>query len=107
MPKTMEIVLPDEMAHYEGELRYFVDSMVRKLFVNRHKGFAEGVTWDLAQVLLCRELEEMQGAVTSGEPQFSAFMETVDVANMAFIAGLVLARMTKAEYTELRGKDQQ
>lgn len=100
--KTITVVLPEEMAHYEGELRYFFDSMVRKLFVNREKGFGEGVTFNQALALIRGELCELRNAPANGEAQFAAYFETVDIANVAFIASLVLSRMTKNEYKELK-----
>lgn len=101
--KTMEIALPEEITHYEGELRYFMDSMIRKLYVNRHKGFGEGVSFPAALRLIEGELQELRTAAASGEAQFAAYMETVDVANTALIAALVLSRMTKDEYKQLKG----
>lgn len=102
--KAMEIILPKEIAHYEGELRYFFDSMIRKLFVNRAKGFAEGLDFQRAVDLTVDELNELTAAVRGGEAQFAAWFETVDVANMAFITGLVLSRMSKDEYKTLKAE---
>lgn len=94
----MEIHLPIEIAHYEGDLRYFVDSMVRKLFVNREKGFAENLALHHARQLLNAEIKEFDQAVMGGEAQFAAYMETADIANMAFLLGLVITRMNKKDY---------
>lgn len=100
--KTMEIILPEEIAHYEGELRYFIDSMIRKLYVNRHKGFGEHTTFEQSLHLIQGELHELEDAASRGEAQFAAYMETVDIANTALIAALVLSRMTKDEYKKLK-----
>lgn len=102
--RIMEIVLPADMAHYEGELRYFFDSMIRKLYVNRHKGFGEGCTFETALFLIESELTELRDAPRNGEAQFAAFFETVDIANVAFIASLVLSRMSKDEYKTLKAE---
>lgn len=102
--RIMEIVLPADMAHYEGELRYFFDSMIRKLYVNRHKGFGEGCTFDTALQLIENELAELREAPIQGEAQFAAFFETVDIANVAFIASLVLSRMSKDDYKALKAE---
>lgn len=102
--RIMEIVLPADMAHYEGELRYFFDSMIRKLYINRHRGFADNLDFETACVLIENEYNELRDAVTNGEAQFAAYFESVDVANTAFIAGLVLSRMSKNEYKALKAE---
>lgn len=94
----MKIHLPAEIAHYEGDLRYFVDSMVRKLYINREKGFAEGLTVERARQLLDSEIREFDTAIMSGEAQFATFFEAIDVATVAFLMGLVITRMSKEEY---------
>ncbi len=100
MAKIVEIHLPDEIAHYEGDLRYFFDSMVRKLYANRHKGFAEGADFDALVQSHNSEIAELLRAVKA-EPQFNAYMEAVDAANIAFLIGLFLSRLTKEQYKEL------
>lgn len=98
MPKVMEIHLPDEIAHYEGDLRYFIDSMVKKLYISREKGFAENLDVGTARHLLDGEIAEFDQAIMGGEAQFAAYMETADIANIAFLMGLVITRMNKKEY---------
>lgn len=93
--------LPEEIAHYAGDLRYFMDSMVRKLYVSRHKGFGEGVTVSQLLKLAEAELQELYSAIAK-EPQMNAYFEAVDTANMFFLVGLVLTRMTKTQYRELQ-----
>ena len=101
MSKIVEIHLPDEIAHYEGDLRYFFDSMIRKLYANRHRGFAEDA--DLGSLMsgLFGEIDELVAA-TKMESQFNAYMEAVDTAIYAFLIGLFLSRLTKRQYEELK-----
>lgn len=98
----MKIKLPDEIKEYEPELRFFFDCMIAKLYTNRHKQFASG---DLRHYLrgINEERYEMAEAYRS-ENQFAFYMETVDVANMAWLAGLKAMRMTKVEW---ENKDEQ
>lgn len=98
----MRVHLPDEIAEYEGDVQFFVDMMIRKLHMNRNKGFAEGLDFNTAIGLIEGELRELTLAVTRGEPQFAALAEAVDVANTALLAGLVLMRATKPEYQALK-----
>lgn len=102
MTKTMEIILPDEIAHYEGELRYFVDSMVRKLHANRHKGFVNGLDFEKCIAGIQGEVAELEVSKT----QFEAFMEAADVANWAFLTAVYLGRMTRPEFDEMVGGKQ-
>ena len=97
----MEIHLPDEIKHYEGELRYFIDTMVRKLHTNRHKGFADGKhpveMFNGAE----GEMKELRDALLHRD-QFAAFVEAADVANMVFLTGLAAVRMTRDEFDYAR-----
>lgn len=96
----MEIILPPEIAHYEGELRYFVDSMVRKLHANRHKKFADGLNFERCLVGIEGEVAEL----ATSQSQFEAFMEAADVANWAFLTAVYLGRMTRPEFDEMVAK---
>ena len=98
----MEIYLPPELVQYEGDLRFFVDLMVRKLHTNRHKGFTEGKT--LTEILnrLDGERKEL-GAALDKEGQFDVALESADVANFAFLLALGALRMDKATYEKQRG----
>lgn len=93
----MEIHLPKEIEHYEPELRFFFDAMVRKLHVNRHKGFGEGMELDQMMGQLADETKELKIALGE-ESQFATFMECVDVSNQAWLLGLVVLRQTKVEF---------
>lgn len=93
------IHVPDEIGAYEPELRFFFDNMVRKLHINRHKEFIETATLYELMDYLANEVNEVNEAIHN-EGQFEAYMETVDVANQAWLLGLALLRMTKEEYSK-------
>lgn len=101
MSKSITIHLPDEIAHYEGDLRFFFDLMVFKLNLNRHKGFGEGKDpTDLAD-RADDELTELRDACERGS-QADVVMEAADVANFAWLTALCVSRMTKKEFEALR-----
>lgn len=97
----MEIHVPEEISHYEPELRFVFDLMVRKLHVNRHKGFGE--TTGLPQLMgaIADEHIELQHETDQGS-QFAAVVEAVDVANSGLLVALKLLRMTRPEFDELK-----
>ena len=99
MVKRMIINIPDSIKEYEPELRFFIDTMVQKLNINRHKGFCGHSTVEELINLTRRELDEMHQAHDE-ESQFNFFLECVDVSNMAWLAGLKALRMTKDEWEE-------
>lgn len=95
----MDIHVPESIAHYEPELRYFFDSMVQKLNTNRHKGLVEGVTiLDMVAGLKGELLELEQALATEG--QFDVHMEAVDVANFAWLVSLMAMRMDRGQFNE-------
>ena len=102
--KTLEVHLPEEIKHYEPELRLFLDLMVTKLHTCRHKGFIEGKSlMDLYQAFFneVNELEEAhdnRGKEINGHSQFDYALECVDVSNQAFLLALAVLRKTKKEY---------
>lgn len=98
MNKQITLHLPAEITGYEGELTFLFQMMVQKLFINRHKGFAENMTFQAAIDLIEGETRELVLAVTKGEPQFAAIAEAVDVANGGILAALMLTRLTKPQY---------
>lgn len=95
----MKIYIPEEIAHYEPQLRYFFDCMVQKLNTNRHKGFAEGHSLTEFMDLADSELDEAARALHTDD-QFAFFMEMVDVANMSWLASIKALRMTKDEWQD-------
>lgn len=89
--------LTEELSPFGNDLSYFVNTMVRKLHINRHKGFAEGVSVSELLRLLDGEVTELKKAFEE-ESQFNTALEAVDVANMAFLVALKVWQMTKQEY---------
>lgn len=101
-PTKITLHLPGEIAGYEGELTFLFQMMVQKLFINRHKGFAEAMTFEDAIKLIEGETNELIRAVTKGEPHFASIAEAVDVANGGVLAALMLTRLTKPQYNALK-----
>lgn len=90
----MHVQIPDEIKEYEPDLRFFFDTMVKKLHVNRHKGFCKGKRIDEMIDALEREVAEVKEALSTGS-QFEAFVESADIANQAWLLGLTVIRMTR------------
>lgn len=100
----MDIHLPKELQEIEGleaDLHFFLDLMVRKLHLNRHKGFIEGKTLVTLRERLKDEMREMTEALRH-ESQFNAALECSDVANFAFLLAMACLHLTKDQYVEER-----
>ncbi len=91
------IILPDEIEHYAGDLEYFFQSMMKKLYLNRDKGFGDNVTPIQMMNAALKETDELRDALLHKD-QFTAYFEAVDVANFAFLCALVTGRMTRRDY---------
>lgn len=91
------VPLTPELEPFREDLEYFMRTMVRKLHINRHKGFSERMS--VIDLLTGAEQEyfELRAAVKE-EGQFEAALEAVDVANMSFLVALKVWQMTKEEY---------
>lgn len=103
MPE-LRIPLPPEMEPYKDDLEYFVATMVRKLYTNRHKGV--GTDLDPGKMLhaLADESNEAWSALAE-EGQFEFGVECVDMANFAFLAARAAWDMTREQYEEMRDGD--
>lgn len=99
--KTLIIELPEEIAEYSRELRLFVDLMVTKLHLNRHKGFGDGLTPTTAMRLCRGEVTELRQALNTGS-QEDVLFEAVDVANTAWLTAITATRLTKERFEEGR-----
>jgi len=97
----LRVPLTPELEPFRDDLEYFMRTMVRKLHVNRHKGFAEGMDTKSLVNGLMGELMELEDALKE-ESQFEAALEAVDVSNMAFLVALKVWQMTKSEYKEMQ-----
>ena len=92
------IHLPEEIKTYKGELSLFINMMLTKLRINRHKGFGNaGLT--ALKAGLDAELEELDVALAEGT-QEQVLMECVDVANMSWLVALSALRMDKTRFNE-------
>jgi hypothetical protein len=97
----MQIHLPKELKPFERHLKLFVDLMVQKLYLNRHKGFAEGADLKNVLKLLAAELLEVEEALRH-KSQFEVAIEACDTANMSFILFLVTMKLNRMEFDEQR-----
>jgi NTP pyrophosphatase (non-canonical NTP hydrolase) len=93
----IKVHLPDDIEHYEPELRKFFELMVQKLYVNRFKGWGENVTLELCHRLLIEEVEELAKAIKT-EGQFQSLIECADIANISVITALKLTRITREDF---------
>jgi NTP pyrophosphatase (non-canonical NTP hydrolase) len=101
--KAMTIFLPDSVAEHEGDIRYFVDSMVQKLAANSHKGWSTKHDVEERFQGIASESAELRQALDT-ENQFEAFMEAADVANMALLCGMAVIKQTRAEFDDAKPK---
>ncbi len=93
----MDIHLPTEIEQFGPDLKFFLDMMVRKLHVNRHKGFIEGKTISLLANELQDEMSELMEALEE-KSQFDVALECVDVSNQAFLLALACLHKSKDEW---------
>jgi hypothetical protein len=94
---TLQIPLPPEMEPYRTDLEYFFNTMVRKLYCNRHKGTGSDLNPVNMLSLCSRELAEAEKAMAH-EGQFQFLVECCDVANMAFLATRGALQLTREEF---------
>lgn len=102
----MVIHLPGVVAEYEGDIRYFVDSMVKKLAVNSDKGWVTKHDVRAVRDRIQVELNELDAALQN-EGQFEALMETVDVANLSLLCGMAITKQTRREFDAAKGPKQE
>lgn len=95
------IPVPAEMAEYEDDLRYFFETMVRKLFTNRAKGFNKSFDMNALIGGMRGEILEIEKALDE-EGQFDVAVEAADAANFAFLIGLASLHMTRGQFEEQR-----
>jgi len=97
----LELDIPEEMAPYADDIKFFVTIMVRKLHTNRHKG--TGTELNIRSMLnFARgELGETEEALKK-EGQFEVAVECADVANFVFLAARSALNMTRKEFETAR-----
>lgn len=94
--KSIEVFLPDELEPFAPNLRYFMETMVRKLHANRHKGFGGAKFHEILPGLMA-EVRELEDAIHT-ESQFNVQLEAADVANFAFLIALRAYQIDKATF---------
>jgi len=93
----MIVYIPDTMKEHENDLKFMFDLMVRKLDVNRHKGWLKGVTIDTLMKGMMKEIDEVLDEVKN-KNQMAAVIEAADVANFAILLGIFSLRMSRDEF---------
>lgn len=91
--------VPDDMSPFAADLGFFMNTMVRKLHINRHKGYVQGKSLVSLFEGVVGESEELRKALTD-ESQFAAALEAIDVANQAFLVAAKLLGMNKNDYVQ-------
>lgn len=97
----IKVPVPPEMVAYRNDLEYFFQTMIRKLYTNRHKGFDR--QFDMAGLLkaLKSEVAEVEKALAE-EGQFDVAVEAADVANIGFLIALMSWHMTREQFDKNR-----
>lgn len=93
MPQ-ITVNLPDDMDPYVDDLRYFVETMVRKLHANVHKGKWEDIDVGDAVRLMRAEFYELMDALSYGQPD-EIVEEAADAANFCLIISSMVLRGQK------------
>jgi hypothetical protein len=99
----MNVYIPQELREYEDDLHFFFDLMIRKLHLNRHKGFVDDKTIQLFFSRLQDEMAELKSAIDS-EAQFDVALECTDLSNIAFLLALCCLHQTKDQFNKERTK---
>ena len=97
----MKIVVPDTLSPYEDDLKYFFETMAKKLHTNRHKGFTKDFELESLFRGLQDEVEELELSFFSDD-QFKSAVEAVDVANFAFLIGMWCLEIERPEFVKQR-----
>lgn len=90
----MNIFVPKELSHIEGDLRRFFDAMIYKLRKNRDKGRWENLSIEDALKMLRDEVSELDEAIAEGST-IDMILECADVANF----GLILSSIALEQWT--------
>lgn len=99
----MNVYIPPELLEYEEDLHFFFDLMIRKLHLNRHKGFVDDKTIHTFLHRLQDEMTELGNAIKH-ESQFSIALECCDTANIAFLLALCCLHQSKDKFNEERNE---
>ena len=89
--------IPREVTEMFPEFEYFVETMARKLYTNRHKGDASGTGLGILRDNFAAEIGELKEAFLK-KGQFEVLVEAADVANMAFLLAAWSVRKTRLDF---------
>lgn len=98
----LRVPLPPELEDYRADLEYFVSTMVRKLYTNRHKSNAKDPD---PLEMVQKAMDEIHNEVFNAwdeEGQFEFAVECVDAANFLFLAARGVWHMTREQYDAAR-----
>ena len=93
-----KITIPSELKPLSRSFRMFVDMMLTKLHVNRHKGFGD-VPYNTLLWGLHDEMKELEEAL-HGNDQMAVMAEAADVANFAYLIALRATTQTRVQFLE-------
>lgn len=99
----LHVPLPPEMEPYKDDLEFFVQTMIRKLHSNRHKGVTKDLNVSALIGGIKRELVELEQAIDN-EGQFDAPLEAADIANYSFLIAIAIWHMTRKDFEDLRAR---
>ena len=98
-----KIAIPRELKPLSRSFRMFVDMMLTKLHVNRHKGFGD-VPYTYLLRGLHDEMRELEEALRKDD-QMAIMAEAADVANFAYLIALRATTQTRVQFREETNQD--
>lgn len=96
----INITIPEDLEPFADDLHFFVTMMLKKLNINRHKGYGKVPFIELYNGLSI-EVDELRDALKEQE-QFDVILEASDVANFAFLMAIRASQLSKIAYREER-----
>lgn len=96
----IRITIPENLEPFADDLHFFVTMMLKKLNINRHKGYGN-VPFVALYSGMETEIGELKEALAERE-QFDVILEASDVANFAFLMAIRASQLSKIEYREER-----
>lgn len=97
MNAQITIEIPEEIRSHSRILRLFFDSMIQKLYQNRHKD-ALGADYGSYVEALDEEMGELFETLWESEPMARILDETADVANCAYLLVQQVAGVTSRDH---------
>lgn len=101
MPENeIRVPLPPEMDVFRADIEFFVGLMIRKLYVNRHKGFTKDLNVGNMLEHCKAEIRELEKAIDE-KGQFEAVTEAADVANFGFLIAMAVMHMPRPDFEKM------